>query len=59
MCLSTPPLVAGEEGLQISRTPDYISGFQKKMDKPESPAFLPVFLQSSLTGQRVICSNTE
>lgn len=29
------------------------------MDKPDSPAFLPVLLQFSFTGQGVICSNNE
>lgn len=59
MCLSTPLLVAGEEGLQFSRSPDYFSSFWKKMDKPDSPAFLAVLLQSSFTGQRMIRSNAE
>lgn len=59
MCLSTPLVVAGEEGLQLSRSCDYLSGFQKKMDKADFPAFLPVLLQSSFTGQRVICSKIE
>lgn len=58
-CLSTQLLVASEEGLQFSRTLGYLSDFQKKMDKPDSPAFVSVLFQSSFTGQRVIHSNTE